>query len=101
MEIKGIGAFTAPVAPSGKSQPPSRVAEPGAGTEASVKSLASAGAPEGRPHVRAKDLLSEDEQRYLESLFPGATDGGSAGETYAGVMRQGAVPPGTLVDRKG
>jgi hypothetical protein len=101
MEIKGIGAFTPPVTPSGKSQSPSGVGEPDVRTEAPVNSPVSAGAREGRPRVRAKDLLSQDEQRYLESLFPGANDGGNAGETYAGLRRQGAVPPGTLVDRKG
>ena len=101
MEINRIGAFTPPVSPAGKSQSPSRIAEPGAATDAPVNSTVSAAASDARPRVRAKDLLSEDEQRYLESLFPGATDGGSAGDAYAGVGRQGAVPPGTLVDRKG
>jgi hypothetical protein len=51
--------------------------------------------------VRAKDLLSEDEQRYMETLFPGATGETTAAETYAGAGRPGAVPPGSIVDRKG
>jgi hypothetical protein len=93
MEIKGIGPFTVPLKPSGKTQStPVTPEQPAQGT-GRVKSTGSG--------VQAKDLLSEDEQRYLESLFPGATGAGNAVESYAGKGRAGAVPPGTLVDRKG
>jgi len=101
MEIKGVGAFTHSVKPSGKQQSPSGAAEPAAKGSAGAQGAVSGGAPAWRLRVQAKDLLSEEEQRYLESLFPGATGGSGAGETYAGKGRPGAVPPGTLVDRKG
>ena len=101
MEIKGVGAYTPSVTPSGKSQLPAQPAEPAAGGTAAVRSPARGGVPAGRPRVQAKDLLTEDEQRYMETLFPGATGGSSASETYAGKGRSGAVPPGTFVDRKG
>jgi hypothetical protein len=100
MEIKGVGAFTGSVKPAGKPQPPAAAEDPAVKGSVSVQTPA-AGASAGRPRVRAKDLLSEDEQRFLESLFPGATDGAGAVETYAGQGRPGALPPGTLVDRKG
>jgi hypothetical protein len=100
MEIKGVGAFTASVKPAGKPQLPAAAGSPALKESVSVQTPA-AGASAGRPRVRAKDLLSDDEQRFLESLFPGATDGAGAVETYAGQGRPGAVLPGTLVDRKG
>ena len=101
MEIKGIGAFAPSVSPSGKPASSSPAAETPVKGDLPVSSPVRSGAPEGRPRVRARDLLSDDEQRYLESLFPGATDPGNAAETYAGKGRQGSVLPGTLVDRKG
>jgi len=100
MEIKGVGAFTGSVKPAGKPQPPVPAEDPA--VKGSLPAEApSVGAPAGRARVRARDLLSEDEQRFLESLFPGATDGTGAVEAYAGKGRPGAVPPGSLVDRKG
>jgi hypothetical protein len=101
MEIKGIGPFTVPLKPSGKTQPSPASKDPAPQGNAPVRSTVSGGAPERHAGVQAKDLLSDDEQRYLESLFPGATGTGNAAESYAGKGRPGAVPPGTLVDRKG
>ena len=100
MEIKGVGAFTGSVTPAVKTQIPAPVDDPAVKENVPVQTPA-AGAGAGRPRVRAKDLLSEDEQRFLETLFPGATDGTGAAETYALQGRPAAVPPGTLVDRKG
>ena len=100
MEIKGVGAFAGSVKPAGKLQPPAPAEDTAVKGNVPVQAPAS-GAGTGRPRVRAKDLLSEDEQRFLETLFPGATDGTGAVETYAVQGRQGTVPPGSLVDRKG
>ena len=98
MEIKGVGAFTPSVMPSGKTQVPAETAAQGAPSAARP---VRAEGPAPRARVQAKDLLSEDEQRYLEKLFPGATGSAGAAETYAGKGRSGAVTPGSLVDRKG
>jgi len=101
MDIKGVGPFTQQVKPSVKPQAVSPAAEPPAKGDLHIQGPSGRPAPEARPRVRAKDLLSEDEQRYLESLFPGATGAGTAGDSYALKGRQGAVPTGALVDRKG
>lgn len=101
MEIKGVGAYTPPVKPSGKTQVPAEPAGPAAQDAPGAARPVGADRPAARPRVQAKDLLSEDEQRYLETLFPGATGSASAADTYAGKGRPGAVTPGTLVDRKG
>ena len=101
MEIKGIGPFAAPLKPSGKPQASPASPDPAPRGDAPVRGTVSGGAPERQTGVQAKDLLSEAEKRYLESLFPGATGAGNAVESYAGKGRAGAVPPGTLVDRKG
>jgi len=100
MEIKGVGPFTGSVKPAGKPQPPVPAEDSAVKSGVPVQAPA-AGAGAAPARVRAKDLLSEDEQRFLESLFPGATDGAGAVETYAQQGRPGSVPPGTLVDRKG
>ena len=101
MEIKGIGGYAPSVKPSAKPQAAPGAAEPSATGSTGVRNIPAPGAPGARPRVRAKDLLSEDEQRYMETLFPGATGETTAAETYAGAGRPGAVPPGSIVDRKG
>ncbi len=99
MEIRGVGTYAPAVNPSVKSQVPAEA-------ESAVKDGAASPAQDGtaraaRPRVRAKDLLTEDEQRYLENLFPGATGATGAQETYAGTGRTGSVVTGSIVDRKG
>jgi len=101
MEIKGVGTFAQSVKPSGKPQAPPTVDGSAGKGDLRIQSPSGRPAPDARPRVRAKDLLTEDEQRYLESLFPGATSATGTGESYAGKGRPGAVPTGALVDRKG
>jgi hypothetical protein len=101
MDIKGIGAFTPSVKTSGKPQAPAAAGQAEPQVAPASGSPARAEGSAGRRRVQAKDLLSEDEQRYLEKLFPGATGPAAAAETYAGSGRQGVVTPGTLVDRRG
>ena len=100
MEIKGVSVYTQAVAPSVKPQAPPEPGTQAAKETPRVQPPVSGGGPAARPRVQARDLLSEDERRYLESLFPGATEEAS-GDAYAGQGRLGAVPTGSIVDRKG
>ena len=101
MEIKGIGAYAPAVKPAGKPQVPDGQAGPAAQGAPGAARPAPAGDGPPRVRVQAKDLLSEEEQRYMETLFPGSTGSAGAPDTYAGKGRPGPATPGTLVDRKG
>ncbi len=101
MEIKGVGAYPSPVKPAGKTQSPAAAEGPAAQGGLPDQGAVVGGVPRARTRVQATDVLSEDEKRYLESLFPGALGGGTAGDAYPGKGKLASVPPGTIVDRKG